>query len=216
MYRPWSWSVRCSAGGFIHTTLDATACHDTACREDKLNGAWCRERSDGLHRPITYLVSKLIGEIGVMIPTSLAFSALVFYTVRLAGSFAFFWLDYLLTCSIGIGESSQQSSPAIHQSQSELHQVSSLRSATVWGDSKCAAFSARLQMRALMATLEPWLWCSCRICSGGLVSQHGGGECCIAPVHHRPPLLCAPPDSKIGPDALCLEVHLGSMTTMPR
>ena len=115
--------------------------NDTACREYKSQWAWCRERSDGLHRPITYLASKLIGEIGVMIPTSLAFSALVFYTVRLAGSFAFFWLDYLLTCSIGIGESQQQPSPATHHlgpSLKTFRQVFTLHFSRILGVSSCA------------------------------------------------------------------------------
>ena len=128
---------------------------DAACREDNLNQVWCRERSDGLHRPITYLASKLVGEIGVMIPTSLAFSALVFYTVRLAGSFAFFWLDYLLTCSIGIGEPQQPPSPATYHlapSLKSFHQVVSMpfsHSLGGGGEFMCAGLSARLQMQRL-------------------------------------------------------------------
>lgn len=39
-----------------------------------------------------------------MLFISLGCSALVFYTVQFAGSFAFFWLDYLLTSLCGIGK----------------------------------------------------------------------------------------------------------------
>ncbi len=64
----------------------------------------CRERSDGLHRPIAYLCQKIVGEITVILFLSLACSALVFYTVRLSGSFVYFWLIFLMTSLCGIGE----------------------------------------------------------------------------------------------------------------
>lgn len=63
-----------------------------------------RERADGLFRPFTYLCQKLVGEVIVTLFVSLACSALVFYTVRLAGNFAYFWLDYFMTTLCGIGE----------------------------------------------------------------------------------------------------------------
>lgn len=63
----------------------------------------CRERNDGLLRPITYLFFKIFGEVAVLVFASLGASLLVFYTVRLAGSFVFFWIAYLLTAMNGIG-----------------------------------------------------------------------------------------------------------------
>lgn len=61
-----------------------------------------RERSDGLYRPITYLLSKFFDEIFITIFASLIFSAVVFFAVDLTGSFLVFWLTYFLTLSIGI------------------------------------------------------------------------------------------------------------------
>lgn len=43
----------------------------------------CRERSDGLYRVITYLCAKMVEELGMALLTSLAFSALVFFTLKL-------------------------------------------------------------------------------------------------------------------------------------
>ena len=41
-----------------------------------------------------------------MVFTSLCVTLLVFYTVRLAGSYVYFWIAYLLTTFNGVGESS--------------------------------------------------------------------------------------------------------------
>jgi hypothetical protein len=42
-----------------------------------------RERSDGLYRPITYLMSKLFDELFISIFISLAFAAVIFWSVQL-------------------------------------------------------------------------------------------------------------------------------------
>ncbi len=64
---------------------------------------WERERNDGLYRPITYLVSKIIEELVIAVINSVVLGALVFFPCGLGGSFLFFWLVYLCTTSIGIG-----------------------------------------------------------------------------------------------------------------
>lgn len=61
-----------------------------------------RERNDGLYRVITYLCAKIIEELGVAFVASLIFSNLVFWPLKLQGSFALFWLTYYCTLSIGI------------------------------------------------------------------------------------------------------------------
>lgn len=63
-----------------------------------------RERSDGLHRPIAYLAFKIFGEAAVMVLISLCTTLLVFYTVRLAGSYFYFWIVYLLTSLTGVSK----------------------------------------------------------------------------------------------------------------
>ena len=62
----------------------------------------CRERSDGLYSEITYLVAKMLDEIMLVIPSSIFFAAIVFYSVDLQGKFSIFWLFYLMVSSIGI------------------------------------------------------------------------------------------------------------------
>lgn len=45
----------------------------------------------------------MTGELVVMVLVSVCTTALVFYTVRLAGSFVYFWINYLLTALNGVG-----------------------------------------------------------------------------------------------------------------
>jgi hypothetical protein len=61
-----------------------------------------RERNDGLYRPITYLLSKLLDEILIAVVASLLFSLVVFYLVDLQGEFVVFWIAYLATLTCGI------------------------------------------------------------------------------------------------------------------
>lgn len=63
-----------------------------------------REQSDGLYRTMTYLMFKILEEVALTTVTSVGFSLLVFYTVRLQGSFFIVWLVFLLTQLVGIGE----------------------------------------------------------------------------------------------------------------
>ena len=69
-------------------------------------GAWASarsERNDGLYRPITYLVFKMMEELIIVLCNSLVLSAVVFYPLKLSGDFTLFWLVFLTTSSIGIG-----------------------------------------------------------------------------------------------------------------
>ena len=52
--------------------------------------------------PITYLLAKLFDELLLQVCTSIVLSACAFYAIGLHGSFALFWLVYLLTLAIGI------------------------------------------------------------------------------------------------------------------
>jgi hypothetical protein len=63
---------------------------------------YVRERSDGLYRPITYLLAKFFDEIFITVFASVLFSVFVFYVIDLPGSFVLFWLTYLVTLSTGI------------------------------------------------------------------------------------------------------------------
>ena len=63
-----------------------------------------RERNDGLYRVITYLCAKILDELMLAAVASGIFGAIVFFPVKLKGSFALFWLVYFLTLSNGIGE----------------------------------------------------------------------------------------------------------------
>ena len=66
----------------------------------------CRERSDGLYSTITYLLSKMVEELLVILFVSLTVSLCIFYAVGFHGQWILFWLVYLVTISIGMGESS--------------------------------------------------------------------------------------------------------------
>lgn len=63
---------------------------------------YVRERADGLYRPITYLAYKVSEEVAVGTLPSLAYSALVFFLVRLQGSFLLFWLVYWVSMCVAI------------------------------------------------------------------------------------------------------------------
>lgn len=61
-----------------------------------------RERADGYYSTFTYYVAKFIEEAVVAAATSLLFSAIVFYSCGLQGSFGVFLGVYFLTSMIGI------------------------------------------------------------------------------------------------------------------
>ena len=52
----------------------------------------CRERNDGLYRPSTYLLFKMVEEMTVFFFLSLVTTSIVFAPCRLGGSFLLFWL----------------------------------------------------------------------------------------------------------------------------
>ncbi|KAF8057935.1 ABCG31 [Scenedesmus sp. PABB004] len=62
---------------------------------------YIRERSDGLYRPVTYLVFKLLDELLLMAPVTAGTSAAVFFGARLRGSWALFWLAQYATLANG-------------------------------------------------------------------------------------------------------------------
>lgn len=61
-----------------------------------------RERADGLYRPVTYLLSKMIEELVIAFVNTLVFGAVVFFPCKLAGSFPHFWAVYFTTTATGI------------------------------------------------------------------------------------------------------------------
>ena len=63
-----------------------------------------REQSDGLYRVITYLTFKVLEEVVLAVAGSVVFSLLVYYLVRLQGSFFPVWIVFLVTQLVGVGE----------------------------------------------------------------------------------------------------------------
>lgn len=61
-----------------------------------------REQSDGLYRVITYLTFKVVEEVVLAVVSSVAFSLLVFYLVKLQGSFFPVWIVFLVTQLVGV------------------------------------------------------------------------------------------------------------------
>ncbi len=64
-----------------------------------------REQSDGLYRVITYLTFKVLEEVLLAVVSSVAFSLMVYYLVKLQGSFFPVWIVFLVTQLVGVGES---------------------------------------------------------------------------------------------------------------
>jgi hypothetical protein len=62
-----------------------------------------RERNDGLYRPIVYLAHKVVEELLLIAPLLAGTSAIVWYGVKLQGSFLLFWLISYATLANGIG-----------------------------------------------------------------------------------------------------------------
>jgi ABC-type multidrug transport system ATPase subunit len=61
-----------------------------------------RERADGCYTAVTYYLSKFIEEAFLCTITSLVFSVIVFFAMKLQGSFVIFVLSYFLTAMVGI------------------------------------------------------------------------------------------------------------------
>ena len=64
----------------------------------------CRERNDGMYRSLTYLVAKMTEELVAAFIASMIFACLVFFPLKLAGSFGLFFCVYYMTTCIGIGK----------------------------------------------------------------------------------------------------------------
>lgn len=61
-----------------------------------------REQSDGLYRVITYLTFKVMEEVVLAVISSVAFSLVVYYLVKLQGSFFPVWIVFLVTQLVGV------------------------------------------------------------------------------------------------------------------
>ena len=121
------------------------------------------ERNDGLYRPITYLVFKMMEELIIVLCNSLVLSAVVFYPLKLSGDFTLFWLVFLTTSSIGIG----------------AHRClivcvgGSLKLAQPWASELTIFLRSR----------------SAGVCDRSCVADHGHRQCCPACIRHLPALL---------------------------
>ena len=62
-----------------------------------------RERSDGLYRVITYLCAKMLDELIVAAVVSFFLACILFYGINFPGELVLFWLVYLTSLAIGIG-----------------------------------------------------------------------------------------------------------------
>eukprot|EP00878_Enallax_costatus_P025535 GHUV01027322.1.p1 GENE.GHUV01027322.1~~GHUV01027322.1.p1 ORF type:complete len:208 (+),score=58.81 GHUV01027322.1:56-625(+) len=62
---------------------------------------YIRERNDGLYRPVTYLVFKLLDELLIMAPVTAGSTAAVFHACQLQGSWLLFWLVHYATLANG-------------------------------------------------------------------------------------------------------------------
>lgn len=74
----------------------------------------CRERSDGLYSTVSYLLSKMVEEMVVILFVSLVVSACIFFAVGFHGQYILFWLVYLITISIGMGAPTGHPLPQPH------------------------------------------------------------------------------------------------------
>lgn len=109
---------------------------------------YIRERNDGLYRPLTYLLFKLLDELVIMGPVTLLTTAAVFYACKLQGSFVLFWLVHYATLANGTGRwhwivlccmSVTMCVPC------QLHAKHSPQNRTMHGCTACAAESQWLQ-----------------------------------------------------------------------
>lgn len=61
-----------------------------------------RELADGCYSPTTYYISKFIEEAVIAVFTSALFAVVVFFGLKLTGSFVIFFVNYYLTTLIGV------------------------------------------------------------------------------------------------------------------
>lgn len=58
-----------------------------------------------MYSTVSYLLAKMVEELVVIVFVSVAVSACIFYLVGFHGQYILFWLVYLVTISIGMGDS---------------------------------------------------------------------------------------------------------------
>lgn len=82
----------------------------------------CRERNDGLYRPITYLIAKMVEELTIFFFLSLLLTVIVFAPCSLGGSYVLFWLVNFVTTATGIGARHHPSFPChrMHSLQQDI------------------------------------------------------------------------------------------------
>ncbi|KAI8469823.1 MAG: P-loop containing nucleoside triphosphate hydrolase protein [Monoraphidium minutum] len=75
-----------------------------------------KERDDGLYRASTYLAARLLEDVAVSVPVTLAAAGLVFSVCKAQGLFSIFWLAYwsAVCCGIAIAYAVSAWSPSIH------------------------------------------------------------------------------------------------------
>lgn len=95
-----STALPCLALTYVALPCCAVLCHAGMGMERAL---FIRERNDGLYRPVTYLLYKLLDELLLMLPVTSATTATVFLACRLQGSFLLFWLVNYVTLANGTG-----------------------------------------------------------------------------------------------------------------
>ena len=65
---------------------------------------YLRERADGLYRSVTYLLYKSSEELAVSWLASIPYCLLLYFLVRLQGSFLLLWLVYAVSLGIATSE----------------------------------------------------------------------------------------------------------------
>ena len=94
--------VNVSSALFMWTTLPAFGAAAYVPQIVMERRLFMRERADGLYRPMTYLVFKMLDEMFLLLPVTLVLGAVVFYAMNLTGSFVLFWLVYYFTLGNGV------------------------------------------------------------------------------------------------------------------
>ena len=75
---------------------------------------------------MSYLLAKMVEELVVIVFVSVAVSACIFYLVGFHGQYILFWLVYLVTISIGMGDSLSLSSQYVSTKAATIDLISIL------------------------------------------------------------------------------------------
>lgn len=71
----------------------------------QLHVAMHREIQEGAYTPLTYLMHRMVEELGLVLLYTLPLSGIVWFSCELAGSWAVFWLVYFITSCNGTSAS---------------------------------------------------------------------------------------------------------------